>query len=532
MSVEPKQQNKIQTPKSPPQPVQKPTPETIQQQEPLEALLQRAQLDPGSLSHSESARIQRSIGNQALGQLIVQRKMAVGPVNDKYEQEADTVAQHVVSNLHASPTQTSSSETAQRQEEEELQMKPLLQRQEEEELQTKLLQRQEISAQGYVSTDLESDINQARGGGQRLDTDLQQSMGQAMGADFSDVKIHTDARSHQLNQSIQAKAFTTGQDVFFRQGEYNPKSKDGQALIAHELTHVVQQNGSAVQKVQRAKGDAQGLTGGKVTLGDFAGGEVSNVDKTKANYYESINQSSTLPDMEKHVKTGTARTEKEMLAAIAANTLPRYIARVGPKENFTKFNSFGRPSEFIFATEPADLAGLSPIAAMVKVGWTKEWIKGAAQKPIVVCILDTHKVVPTSNPNKKEKVSLGKMEWPELKAKALADPQFDVARQAVNITDPGACFDIWARTPVGGDPQTPDAQLKEDCKKLRKILNDLYGANELYSGMGATISESGTLGAREVMVSNNDTGFKLTPDNHVLVDTSPSQFTTAEADAL
>ncbi|MCA9978712.1 MAG: DUF4157 domain-containing protein, partial [Anaerolineales bacterium] len=133
-------------------------------------------------------------------------------------------------------------------------MKPLLQRQEEEELQTKLLQRQEISAQGYVSTDLESDINQARGGGQRLDTDLQQSMGQAMGADFSDVKIHTDARSHQLNQSIQAKAFTTGQDVFFRQGEYNPKSKDGQALIAHELTHVVQQNGNTVQKVQRAKG--------------------------------------------------------------------------------------------------------------------------------------------------------------------------------------------------------------------------------------------------------------------------------------
>ena len=50
-----------------------------------------------------------------------------------------------------------------------------------------------------------------------------------------------DTQSDQLNRSIQARAFTTGQDVFFRQGEYDPGSKDGQELIAHELTHVVQQ---------------------------------------------------------------------------------------------------------------------------------------------------------------------------------------------------------------------------------------------------------------------------------------------------
>ena len=69
-----------------------------------------------------------------------------------------------------------------------------------------------------------------------------------MGADFSGVRVHTDTQSDQLNRSIQAKAFTTGQDVFFRSGEYNPGSKGGQELIAHELTHVVQQNGSTVQK--------------------------------------------------------------------------------------------------------------------------------------------------------------------------------------------------------------------------------------------------------------------------------------------
>ena len=70
----------------------------------------------------------------------------------------------------------------------------------------------------------------------------------AMGADFSGVKVHTDAKSDKLNKSIQAKAFTTGRDVFFRQGEYNPGSQGGQELIAHELTHVVQQSGGAVQR--------------------------------------------------------------------------------------------------------------------------------------------------------------------------------------------------------------------------------------------------------------------------------------------
>ena len=67
------------------------------------------------------------------------------------------------------------------------------------------------------------------------------------------MRVHTNSESHQLNQSIQAKAFTTGQDVFFRQGAYDPSSRNGQELIAHELTHVVQQNGGTVQQPQQAQ---------------------------------------------------------------------------------------------------------------------------------------------------------------------------------------------------------------------------------------------------------------------------------------
>jgi hypothetical protein len=70
----------------------------------------------------------------------------------------------------------------------------------------------------------------------------------AFGADFSGVRVHSDSKAHGLNQSLQARAFTTGQDIFFRGGEYNPGSSAGKELVAHELTHVVQQNGPAVAK--------------------------------------------------------------------------------------------------------------------------------------------------------------------------------------------------------------------------------------------------------------------------------------------
>lgn len=89
-------------------------------------------------------------------------------------------------------------------------------------------------------------INQARGGGQMLDTAVQTQMGDAMGADFSNVRVHTGGESNELNQQLGAKAFTTGQDLFFRDGEYNLNSGSGRELLAHELTHVVQQSSGAV----------------------------------------------------------------------------------------------------------------------------------------------------------------------------------------------------------------------------------------------------------------------------------------------
>ena len=100
-----------------------------------------------------------------------------------------------------------------------------------------------------VAPEVEQTITRKRGSGQPLDSTVRSQMEGAMRADFSGVKVHTDSESNSLNHQLNAKAFTTGKDVFFREGNYNPGSASGRELIAHELTHVVQQTGGLRRKM-------------------------------------------------------------------------------------------------------------------------------------------------------------------------------------------------------------------------------------------------------------------------------------------
>jgi hypothetical protein len=101
--------------------------------------------------------------------------------------------------------------------------------------------------QAEVAPDLERSIETARGTGHSLDSTTGRQLGTAMNAEFSGVRVHTDTRADSLNRALNAKAFTTGRDIFFRQGEYNPGSSSGRELLAHELTHVIQQGEGNVQ---------------------------------------------------------------------------------------------------------------------------------------------------------------------------------------------------------------------------------------------------------------------------------------------
>jgi hypothetical protein len=100
-----------------------------------------------------------------------------------------------------------------------------------------------------VSSEVEQTISSKRGGGQALDRNVRTQMESAFGANFNGVRVHTDGVSDGLNQQLNARAFTTGQDIFFRQGSYNPGSSSGRELLAHELTHVVQQTGGLHTKM-------------------------------------------------------------------------------------------------------------------------------------------------------------------------------------------------------------------------------------------------------------------------------------------
>lgn len=87
-------------------------------------------------------------------------------------------------------------------------------------------------------------LHNTKGKGSMLPKDTLEEMNAKFRYDFKDVRIHDDADAHEMSQSLNAQAFTQGNDIYFNEGKYDPTSPEGKRLLAHELTHVIQQNGS------------------------------------------------------------------------------------------------------------------------------------------------------------------------------------------------------------------------------------------------------------------------------------------------
>ncbi|AXE79082.1 DUF4157 domain-containing protein [Streptomyces atratus] len=85
------------------------------------------------------------------------------------------------------------------------------------------------------------------GGGQPLDTDTRTDLEGRMGADFSDVRIHTGSAAHESAKGVGAHAYTVGNNVVFQRDAYDPSSPQGRTTLAHELTHVIQQRNGPVE---------------------------------------------------------------------------------------------------------------------------------------------------------------------------------------------------------------------------------------------------------------------------------------------
>lgn len=166
---------------------------------------------------------------------IMQRKLYLGAVNDQCEHEADKVAA-----LNARGFEASTQIPYKRQ--------PVKEHQ-----RISSMQRSLASNTDPITADAEDGIRQAQGGGIPLPNPVRRSMEKAFNADFRGVRVHTDANADRLNRAITARAFTTGQDIFFRQGEYTATQSSGHSLLAHELTHVVQQNNHVVRSPQKSE---------------------------------------------------------------------------------------------------------------------------------------------------------------------------------------------------------------------------------------------------------------------------------------
>ncbi|MBD3922422.1 DUF4157 domain-containing protein [Paenibacillus sp. PR3] len=174
--------------------------------------------------------LQRALGNQAVTQLV-QMKLRMGQPGDAYEREADNVADRVM-RMPAASVQRKCAECEAEEEGRVMRSAP------------------GAAAPVNMSPETESGIQSLRGGGTPMPSSLRSYFEPRFGQDFGRVRLHTDGRAGGLAQSIGARAFTIGGDIAFAPGQYAPESSEGKRLIAHELTHVVQQGqgGSAVQR--------------------------------------------------------------------------------------------------------------------------------------------------------------------------------------------------------------------------------------------------------------------------------------------
>jgi hypothetical protein len=163
---------------------------------------------------------------------VVQAKMAVSSPSDSFEIEAERVADDFVARSYSSPSSPA----------------PDIHADNTDHIARRALGGGLENGEAGLETtdDTASAISRASSGGAALDANTRERFETGLGADLSGVRIHSDGQSDKLCRSLSAQAFTTGSDVFFSSGRFQPGTKSGDHLLAHELTHVAQQGSAPV----------------------------------------------------------------------------------------------------------------------------------------------------------------------------------------------------------------------------------------------------------------------------------------------
>src|SRR5258708_17389723 len=221
---------------------------------------------PPVQAENRLARLQTSYGNQGMLKLIsggvLQRKLTINQPGDVFEQEADRVSDAVM-RMPESQTAEGAGITgsvsltriqrACRECEEESSSRPVaIQRMcascNEELTSQPMLQGKGISGGAREATPaIALRVQSLQGVGQALPASVRDFFEPRFGQDFSQVRVHTDIESA---RSLEARAYTVDRSIVFGAGQYSPETSEGKRLLAHELTHVVQQGGAAPQPMQ------------------------------------------------------------------------------------------------------------------------------------------------------------------------------------------------------------------------------------------------------------------------------------------
>jgi hypothetical protein len=270
----------------------------------------------------------------------IQTKLSVNEPGDKYEQEADSVADKIIGTADNPQIQRKCASCE--DEDKKVQRKPASTGI------TPLIQTE--GGDGAVANRaLSNRIADTQGSGSNLDNATGAFMADRFGVDFGSVKIHADNESAKINRELNARAFTTGNDIYFNEGEYNPGSGKGKRLLAHELTHVVQQNSSVKNNAIQREGE------GDAKSAETKAAEDAAALAKKKDLFDRLRAASPTAD---------EKLKAEVEATFAEGTDDRWLAekimKNGPEPLWPKDDIQERQKRAIdnkWAPEPGNIAG-------------------------------------------------------------------------------------------------------------------------------------------------------------------------------
>ena len=224
------------------EPVQK-----AEEEEPAQAktLQRQAEEEPvQAMEEKKEEPVQKAEEEEPVQAKTIQRQAEEEPVQAMEEKKEEPVQK-------AEEEEPAQAKTIQRQAEEEpvqameeKKEEPVQKAEEEEPAQAKTLN----GSTPKASSTVESSLKSSSGNGSPLPDGTRSTMEQGFGVDFSGVRIHTDSQAVNMSRELRAQAFTHGNDIYFNEGKYNPSTTEGKTLLAHELTHTVQQGASVQRK--------------------------------------------------------------------------------------------------------------------------------------------------------------------------------------------------------------------------------------------------------------------------------------------